>query len=89
VSEVLRVEGPAAVSERDQFEAECADIIREAYLLYLVAAPLADGGPPIVIRSLVQLSDDFDSVERADGVRCFLEIARDGIDGALAELGEL
>jgi hypothetical protein len=83
------VEGPAAVAERDQFEAELADLIREAKLLFVVAAPLRGGdGPEVSVRALYALSDEIDSVWRREATRAFLLVARDELDRALGELEE-
>jgi hypothetical protein len=83
------VEGPAAVAERDQFEADLFDIIRESKLLFVIAAPLRDdGSPEVSVRALYALSDEIDSVWRREATRAFLLVARDELDRALGELEE-
>lgn len=81
-------EGPAAVAERDQFEAELADVVRASKLLFVIAAPLNESGPDIVVRALYALSDEVGSDVRQEAVATFLMVARDELDKAINELGE-
>lgn len=80
--------GPAAVAERDQFEAEVAEVVRESKLLFVCAAPLRPDRPEIVVRGLYSLSDGVDDVERADAAISFLVIARDELARMIDELAE-
>lgn len=82
------VSGPAAIAERDQFEAEVADVVREAKLLFVASAPLRKDRPEIIVRGLLSLSDELGSSVRASAAVAFLEIARDEIGRMIGDLEE-
>lgn len=80
------VEGPAVVAERDQFEAELRDVISDARLLFVVAAPNRPGGPEIIVRGLYALPSVVGSSERLEDAMSFLAIARLELERMIGDL---
>lgn len=72
--------GDAAVHEREQLEAEIRDIVKECRLLFLIAAPLAEGHPDAVVRGIAALPVNMGDEERAKVMLTFLTTARGELD---------